>query len=54
MTLICSRELGKEINLFLITNKGHLPGDIVIHTIFLNHVEAVTLITMAKGTCNQM
>ena len=48
--LICSRERGKEVDMFPITNKGYLPVDIVIHTIFSSHVENVVLLSKgAKG-----
>ena len=36
--------------MFPITNKGYLPVDIVIHTIFSSHVENVVLLSKgAKG-----
>ncbi len=37
--------------MFPITNKGYLPVDIVIHTIFSSHVENVVLLSKgAKGS----
>lgn len=43
--LICSRERGKEVDVFPITNKGDLPGDVVIYTIFSSHIETVCLLS---------
>ena len=43
--LICSRERGKEVDMFPITNKGYLPVDIVIHPIFSSHCETVCLLS---------
>ena len=41
--------------MFPITNKGYLPVDIVIHTIFSSHVENVVLLSKgAKGSAEPL
>ena len=36
---MCSLLRKKTIDMFPITNKGYLPGDIVVHSVFSSHVE---------------